>query len=117
VADGVTWDAFAYREDGRRGCPYSTVGPRQYVALHGLGHPIVPVTVTEVGDSDPAATHWSWIDAGDDSPSWALTWPSRAQFEVCFPYGVKAEEERGKGRSVRLRVAETGTEQQGEPGG
>ena len=106
---GTTWGAFAYREDGRRGTLYSTVGPRPYVALHGLGHPIVPVTVTEVDAGDPSATHWGWIDADGDYLKWALVWPSRAQFDVCFLYGVKAEEERGKGRAVRLRVTEPET--------
>jgi hypothetical protein len=107
-ASGMTWDAFAYREDGRRGSRYSTVGPRPYVALHGLGWPIVPVVVTETAYGDPDATHWGWIAVGEDTPTWALVWPSRAQYAICFPYGVKAEEERGRGRTVRLRVAEPG---------
>ena len=104
----TAWDVFAYREEGRRGCPYSVVGMRPFVELHGLGHPIVPVVVTEVTPDDPAGTHWGWITTGDDTPDWALVWPSRSQFDVCFPYGVKAEEEAGRGRTVRLRV--TGTE-------
>lgn len=99
-----TWSVHAYREDGRRGIYYSTIGPKPWVALHGLSAPIVPVAVTEVGADDPEATHWGWIDAGSDTPAWALVWPSRAQYEVCFPYGVLLEEERGKGRTVRLRV-------------
>jgi hypothetical protein len=72
----------------------------------GLPYRIVRVTVTETSDEDPAATHWSWVDASADEPAWALTWPSRAQFEICFPYGVKAEEEAGKGRAIRLHVEE-----------
>ena len=104
---GTSWDAFAYYEEGRRGCLYSVIGPRPYVALHGLGHPIVPVTVTEVPADDPTATHWGWFDAEKtDTPEWALVWPSRAQFNVCFPYGVKAEEDKGRGRTARLRVTE-----------
>ena len=107
---GMMWDAFAYREEGRRGTYHSVVGPRLYVALHGLNAPIVPVIVTEVDDGDPAGTHWGWIGTGEDAPAWALVWPSRPQFEVCFPYGVRAEEKAGKGRSVRLRVDAPGTE-------
>lgn len=101
---GTTWDAFAYHEEGRHGWYFSVVGPRPWVALHGLGHPIVPVTVTEVDADDPTATHWGWIDTDGDHPAWALVWPSRPQFDVCFPYGPQAEEEAGKGRAVRLRV-------------
>jgi hypothetical protein len=106
---GKAWDAYAYCEEGRRGSPYSIVGPRPYVALHGLSAPIVPVTVTEVRDDDPSASHWGWIDADADVPTWVLVWPSRAQYEVCFPYGVKAEEDHGKGQSIRLCVTERET--------
>jgi hypothetical protein len=101
---GASWEAFAYWEKNLLGGWYSIVGPRHYVQLYAFGAPIVPVTVTEVTAGDPDATHWGWINAGAGIPEWALVWPTRPQYRVCFPYGVEAEEEAGRGRTVRLRV-------------
>ena len=42
-----------------------------------------------------------------------MIWPSEAQFNVCFPYGPDVEEDRGKGRVLRLAI----TERQGKPEG
>jgi hypothetical protein len=73
------------------------------VEAHGLRGDIVPVTVTQVAADDPDATHWGWITAdGDLQP--ALIWPTRAQYDVCFTYGPAAEQDAGKGRTVRLRI-------------
>lgn len=81
------------------------IGDRRYVELHGLRLPIVEVTVTEVGHDDPDGTHWGWLDVKESEP--CMIWPSRSQYDMCFPYGPRAEEEAGKGRTLRLAVTTT----------
>jgi hypothetical protein len=98
VADPRTWRMFAHDDDGR----LTNLGPRRYVELHGLPYPIVEVELTEVTDDDPTATHWGWMRTDADTPS--MIWPSKPQFEVCFPYGYRAEEKAGKGRAMRFAV-------------
>ena len=93
------WRMWAHRyEDGL----LYNVGSEQFVKYHGLKEPVVKVDVTEVEDGDPAATHWAWIDAKHTQP--IMVWPREGLFTMCFPYGPKREEERGKGRVVRLAV-------------
>lgn len=92
------WRMHAHDDNG----VYTNIGPRPWVELHGLPLPIVQVDVRLVRDDDPAATHWGWLKTGEDEPS--LIWPSHAQFSVCFPYGPRAEEQAGRGRTVRLAV-------------
>jgi hypothetical protein len=79
------------------------LGSRAYVKAHGLRHPIVEVLVTLVADDDPSATHWGWLAREDEEPS--MIWPHLGAYHMCFPYGPRAEEEHGRGRTVRLHVA------------
>lgn len=57
-----------------------------------------PVQVT----IDPEGTYWGWLETGGDVP--IMVYPHKTLFEVCFPYGYRAEEEKGKGHAVRLRI-------------
>lgn len=98
----TTWRMHAHDDNG----VLSHLGERWWVELHGLDLPIVEVSVTEVSHDDPAGTHWGWLDAGETEP--CMIWPSRIQYDMCFPYGPRAEEEAGKGRTVRLAVTTTG---------
>jgi hypothetical protein len=91
----------------RNGTLYD-LGPRPWVELHGLNYPIVEVNVRLVADDDPTATHWGWIETGASEPS--VIWPNWPCYSVCFHYGPAAEEEAGKGRTVRLAVTTTGNE-------
>lgn len=103
------WEMYAHRHDSGR---YHTVGSRAYVEAHGLAGPVIRVRVEEVPEGDPAATHWGWMRSAylhyeaDTVPG--MIWGTRGQFEMCFPYGSKAEASRGHGRVVRLRVTEAG---------
>lgn len=36
----------------------------------------------------------------------SLIYPSFIQFQVCFPYGPKAEEERNRGKCLNLRIVD-----------
>ena len=94
---------------------YQNIGARWWVEIHGLPDPVVPVTVAEVEHGSADGTHWGWIDAGgrhEGRP--VMIWAFRGAFKAQFPYGPEAEEERGKGRVVRLRI--TRREDHGERG-
>jgi hypothetical protein len=95
----TSWTMWAL-DNGRN---LSPVGSQQYVSMHQLPGDIVPVAISQVPDDDPAGTHWGWInEEGRLQP--ALIWPTRAQFDMCFPYGPAVETEEGKGHVVHLRV-------------
>jgi hypothetical protein len=81
---------------------FQHIGDKWWVELHGLPEPVVPVTVTEVDGGSPDGTHWGWIAAGRDKP--VMIWAFEGAFGAQFPYGVRAEEEAGKGRAVRLQI-------------
>jgi len=79
-----------------------------------IGHPhldlisprgsVTDVEVTEVPVRSGDGSYFGWIPAGEDAPVMIRCGsdPYRAQ----FTYGPEAEERRGKGRTVRLRVTE-----------
>lgn len=102
------WQLFAHRSlvNGR----FYPVGSRAYVEAHCFDSPVLQVRVEEVAGDDETATHWGWMRnasahyPADSEPH--MIWASRAQFEMCFPYGSLAEVDRGKGRVLRLRVTE-----------
>lgn len=80
---------------------WSALGDEHYVRLHGCTEP-VPVEVIE----DPEGSHLGWIDAedeleGDDTP---VMIQHHQVFNIQFAYGYEAEEKRGRGRAVRLRI-------------
>lgn len=93
---------FAHRYDNG---DLHNLGVRRYVEAHGVNAPIVEVDVVEVPDGDLAATHWGWMRPDDTQP--IMIYPREVLFRVCFPYGVQAEVDAGKGRVVRLTVTET----------
>jgi len=95
------WRMWAHRYDNG---DLHNLGSRRYVEAHGLRKPIIEVDVAEVSDDDPAATHWGWMRPTDTEP--VMIYPREVLFRVCFPYGVQAEVDAGKGRMVRLAVAE-----------
>lgn len=89
------WAMFAHRYPTGH---FVHVGPEFYVKNHLLNDPIIPVTVSE----EPNGRYWGWIVTGEDTPR--MIWPSEVQFKMCFPYGPEAEQERGRGRIVRLKI-------------
>jgi hypothetical protein len=97
-AGGPAWRMHCHDNGGR----LQHFGARWWVEIHGLPDPIVKVELREVAQDDPAGTHWGWIDAAKTEP--VMIWEHRGAFDMQFPYGPEAEEERGKGRIVRLAV-------------
>jgi hypothetical protein len=78
-----------------------------YTKAHGHGNPI-RVVVTE----DPTGRYWGWLSnlnrdrsetpVYDDSPT--MIYEHEGIFDMCHPYGYKAEVEANAGRVVRLSI-------------
>lgn len=70
-----------------------------------MSDPIVQVelTVSENG------AYYGWLRKNESIPT--MIWPSKVQFEMCFPYGSKAEVESGEGRALRFNVEKVEEEQ------
>lgn len=49
-----------------------------------------------------AIEYWGWLDFND--MEYKMIFPNYKLFHVCFPYGVKASEDSGKGKSYRLKL-------------
>lgn len=81
----------------KTGREFLTFGNERYVRMHGGRYDIVEVVLTEDDEGD----YYGWIAAGRDTPT--MIQPGSI-YRVQFPYGPEAEEERGKGETVRLRV-------------
>ena len=103
-ADG-SWPMWAHDRKGE----YQNIGEKWWVELHGLPDPVVPVSVAEVADNAPDATHWGWIWADHGTGRPEMIWAFRGAFDAQFPYGPDAEVEAGEGRVVRLRITERET--------
>ena len=49
-----------------------------------------------------ALEYWGWLDF--DNNTYSMIWPNYKLFHCCFTYGVKVEEQSGKGKSYRLKL-------------
>lgn len=96
-------NCYAHKTERRGAVLYLHVGPRRYVELHYMPHPIVPVTVRERVEGDTGHVYWGWRKPDG---TYTMIWPSETQVEMCFPYGTEVEEKRGKGTKVRLTIEE-----------
>lgn len=67
------------------------------VRMCGSG-PVVRVRVTD----DPEGTHWAWWDA--EKREHKFVYAHRFLVAMCFPYGPEAEERRGRGKVMQVRV-------------
>lgn len=73
-----------------------------WVNIHGLKHQIVMIRIRERVSTDPPSDYWGWL--GADKNYYHFVFYHKSLMEMCFPYGSKAEEERGRGRAVNLIV-------------
>lgn len=48
------------------------------------------------------ADYWGWFD--NEEKKFTLIWAQLFLLDMCFPYGLKAEEERDRGKAYRLNV-------------
>jgi len=51
---------------------------------------------------DDNGTWWCWRSTADDRVH--HVWPNLDLLDMCFPYGIKAEVERGRGKYFQARV-------------
>jgi hypothetical protein len=58
----------------------------------------VPVIIKE----DDSGTYYGWLATDHDAPT--MIYGHIIGFNMCFPYGPKAEEDRGNGRAVHLTI-------------
>jgi len=59
---------------------------------------------SRVDVDDCAVQYWGWLATND--VMYTMVYPSYAQFSMCFAYGYKSEEARGRGKAYRLIVRE-----------
>ena len=60
---------------------------------------------TNVGKELPDADYWGWYEDRDEK--FLMLYPQKFLLKMCFMYGMKVEEEKGKGKAYRLEVVET----------
>lgn len=72
------------------------------VGLMGFGpEEVDPVLVRDLREGEESP-YWGWWD--NKHEEFCLVYPREMLTEMCFPYGTKAEEERGKGQLVNVWV-------------
>ncbi len=79
--------------------------PRQ--TLMCLGREPTDILKLDIQET-PDGPYWGWQNTGETK--FCMIFSRELLLETCFPYGTKAEIERGKGRVVRLSVTELGVE-------
>ena len=75
------------------------------VRLYREHYAIVRVRVRPALDEEDTP-YWGWWAA--DDAEYRHIYPSPHGTEMCFPYGSEAEEERGRGKKLRLLIEEVG---------
>jgi len=113
MSEPRTWTLWAhdYGTDAKLpGRLFMHIGAKGYVRIHGLPEPM-EVEVTE----DPEGPYHGWLETGEDTPS--MIWPSQAQRDMCFAYGPKTEEDRGRGKMMRFTITakEAGRKDEAKP--
>ena len=48
--------------------------------------------------------YWGWYDF--ERKEFTIIYSNYKQFSVCFPYGIKVEEDSNKGKAYRLKIVE-----------
>lgn len=108
-----TWNLYATRS--ARSGTLQHIGALWWVKLHGLREAIVPVLVEERTDAPEATdvTHYGWEDfeTRREAPSliYSRTGAPHSPWmllDMCFPYGLQAAIERGRGQMLALRITE-----------
>lgn len=70
---------------------------RETTAMCGHGE-IARIEVVE----DSEGTHYAFWE--NERERWLYLWYDRGLTEMCFPYGSKAEEQRGRGQLCSVRI-------------
>jgi hypothetical protein len=62
-------------------------------------------TRPEPNNHPEEADYWGWIATGEEEPT-TLLYAQYFLLNMCFPYGIKASEEKGQGKAYRLKIIE-----------
>lgn len=90
---------------------YTHFYQRELIVMCSLGEPI-KVRLTELSEPEEGC-YWSWKKLLDNSfpeekqlsvPEFHFTGAAVCLVEICFAYGSKAEEARGRGKLVPVRM-------------
>lgn len=65
------------------------------------GNKIFKAKLTE-NQSNEESIYWAWWE--NEKNTFTLCYPMKAGVEICFPYGTKAESDRGRGVLVNVVV-------------
>jgi len=65
--------------------------------------PIFEIDVKET-DVDANPPYWGWLNAEDGEINFVF--PAKTLVSACFPYGVKAHEEAGQGKMIKVAITE-----------
>lgn len=100
---GDTWDMWALEREGY----FWDIGDQWYATQHRSSTAdgeLVEVVVEEVPQGD--STYWGWLahswGVWEDEPSMIQWHPG--MFRMQFAYGPKADEDKGNGRIVHLKI-------------
>lgn len=75
----------------------------QTTRLYDSKAPISEVLVKEMSDGDKSS-YWAWWD--NDSDRFTMLYYHRDLLSICFPYGIEAEVDRGRGKDYNVSVDE-----------
>jgi hypothetical protein len=53
-------------------------------------------------DNNMVVDYWGWFD--NKKQNFTIIYPKRFLLEMCFPYGIKASEDKGDGKAYRLEI-------------
>lgn len=73
----------------------------EVVRLYDPVAPVFSALVEELPGEEPGC-YWAWWD--NQRGEFRHVYPDKKLFEIVFPYGSAAEEERGKGSKLPVRV-------------
>lgn len=91
--------------EGDKGPYWSSFYPHPHVytlGMMGFGmDQVSPVLVRDLRE-DEESEYWAWWDS--EHGRFEFVYQRKFLVDMCFPYGTKAEEERGKGRLLNVSV-------------
>lgn len=59
-------------------------------------------TIPKLNNKYKVADYWGWYD--NEKKKFTLIYAQYFLLNICFPYGLKAQEERGDGKAYRLEI-------------
>ena len=83
---------------------YSFMYDPRVASLFGLEEAdVFRVRVRDLNEGE-ASGYWAWWSTEKEHFIPGMIWPEKGLVEMCFPYGSKAEVERGRGEVVNVVV-------------